>query len=564
MGKANLIIFLLTLAINFWYADNPVRCTLHEIVGNWTFVLSSETFEPDLHSKEITCGKGQPGRILKVKPNVKLKFNSYTKMDVSLTYDSKAITKNSIGDYTLLLQEGIIVKTNNLIFNTFWRYNFIGSEKEVIKLKKEQKENIYLNLPKFEDILEEDMSDKSLFESIWYETMVGKSYYLMMLLYFIGWYHTLDNKVWGCFYGYKTKPLRAELDPNTHTILDFESLPFEPGKKKADTASIVERLYNEGKLKFSIYQDFNSHPIERKIFKNSANKIDIFKLVGKNPNSINENELPEYLNWADIEGESYFPEIIKQKWGECYAEAFLHVFESRIRIMTRNRVKPNISREHILGCNFYAEGCDGGLPLNVAKFAHEFFLVEEEWYFNKWTHPKKENITFESNICCDKCDEESTKYGIESYGYVGGYYGAGSESFIMKEIASRGPVSAVINAPDYFDIYTGGILHSISPINEKEVSRISTHNYEYFLSSTLSDISHNTMRDLDFEFEYVNHSIVILGWGYDPEEDLKYWIWANSWGKEWGEEGYFRIVRGINDMAIESAAECYIPKHLRK
>ena len=53
------------------------------------------------------------------------------------------------------------------------------------------------------------------------------------------------------------------------------------------------------------------------------------------------------------------------------------------------------------------------------------------------------------------------------------------------------------------------------------------------------------------------HSVVIVGWG--ESEGNKYWICRNTWGKDWGENGYFKIQRGTNECSIEQNAMDIVP-----
>lgn len=93
----------------------------------------------------------------------------------------------------------------------------------------------------------------------------------------------------------------------------------------------------------------------------------------------------------------------------------------------------------------------------------------------------------------------------------------------MNEIYQRGPIACSIGATPELHNYTGGIFE------DKTV----------FPNST-------------------NHAVSVVGYGV--ENGVKYWLVRNSWGTSWGEDGFFRIVRGTNNILIESHCSWATPK----
>ncbi|KHJ98760.1 papain family cysteine protease [Oesophagostomum dentatum] len=102
------------------------------------------------------------------------------------------------------------------------------------------------------------------------------------------------------------------------------------------------------------------------------------------------------------------------------------------------------------------------------------------------------------------------------------YYVKPEEEAIQKEIMTNGPVQAIFEAYEDFLYYSGGIY---------------TNTAGLFLGV---------------------HSAKIIGWGV--EDGTKYWIGANSMNTLWGEQGFFRIRRGVNECKIESLITAGIMK----
>jgi len=87
---------------------------------------------------------------------------------------------------------------------------------------------------------------------------------------------------------------------------------------------------------------------------------------------------------------------------------------------------------------------------------------------------------------------------------------------MMNEIYQRGPIVCGIAVTQALENYTGGVFN-------------------------------DTTGDLN-----IVHDISVVGYGID-ENGVNYWHVRNSWGTFWGENGFFRIVRGTNNLAIETS-----------
>lgn len=103
-------------------------------------------------------------------------------------------------------------------------------------------------------------------------------------------------------------------------------------------------------------------------------------------------------------------------------------------------------------------------------------------------------------------------YGIESYGVISG------ETAMMNEIYQNGPITCGIAVPDALVNFTGGYVFDVNATE-------------------------------------IDHEISVVGWG-TLDNGTEYWVVRNSWGPQWAENGYFRLLKGQNCLMIESQDTC--------
>jgi hypothetical protein len=144
---------------------------------------------------------------------------------------------------------------------------------------------------------------------------------------------------------------------------------------------------------------------------NKENEIEEIEINEREiKNNINEEskygKIPKSFDWRNVDGTNYDSPIRKQgECGSCYAIAAVSVLESRIQIKSNNRLKPVLSPASVISCSRFNQGCFGGYPYLVGKFAKEFGFVEESC----------QPYTEKDDKCYDYCFH-TRKYKAKDYG----------------------------------------------------------------------------------------------------------------------------------------------------
>lgn len=75
-------------------------------------------------------------------------------------------------------------------------------------------------------------------------------------------------------------------------------------------------------------------------------------------------DLPKSFSWED----KLAPVRQQEECGACYTISTMEMLSARLRIKGEDVI---LSPQHSLNCNYYNQGCNGGYPFLVSKFASE-------------------------------------------------------------------------------------------------------------------------------------------------------------------------------------------------
>ena len=207
------------------------------------------------------------------------------------------------------------------------------------------------------------------------------------------------------------------------------------------------------------------------------------KLLSYNVENI-KTDYPSSLDWVE---KGVVTEVKNQgQCGSCWSFSATGAIESAYAIKTGQLI--SLSEQELVDCSSANMGCRGGL------FDYAFEFVEKYGLCAETDYPYEAQ-----NEDCSKSDCE-LRVKISSYKDVP----KSNEDELLKALLKQ-PISVAVEADKTgFQFYKSGVFSGRCGTN-------------------------------------LDHAILLVGYG--EEDGIKYWKIKNSWGKNWGEDGYIKILR---------------------
>ncbi|KAF7272723.1 hypothetical protein GWI33_014522 [Rhynchophorus ferrugineus] len=224
----------------------------------------------------------------------------------------------------------------------------------------------------------------------------------------------------------------------------------------------------------------------------------------------------------------------QSRCGACWAFSTAEAISDRICIHSNATIKVLISSQDVLTCSG-AGGCDGGTSVLAWEYWNKGYVTgglfndTNEGCKSYFLPPCDDHLNHCTDYvntpkCIKKCDDPAVNYDQSKiYGHLSFRNGSinGTVKQIQLEILKNGPVQTTFTVYQDFAYYKSGIYQHVEG---KERSR---------------------------------HAVKIIGWGV--ENNIDYWLIANSFNSNWGEDGFFRMIRGVNNCGIEDVANGGLP-----
>ena len=192
----------------------------------------------------------------------------------------------------------------------------------------------------------------------------------------------------------------------------------------------------------------------------------------------------------------------QRQCGSCVAFATVATIETCFKKLTG--VFGDYAEQELVDCAYGqhgANGCDGAsyhayakwISINKKKLTHESLYP----YLSKYTYSCPRSL---------EPYNQGAKVTDFKYTY------SGNEGMLKQLVYEHGAVVIGINTDDGFQDYEGGIFDSCRSA------------------------------------EPLGHAVTVVGYG--TQGGVDYWLIKNSWGRDWGEQGYMKLKRGVGMCGI--------------